>query len=75
MAEWICETCVYDPPSACDGKPCCMCDPNDPMLNCYQSVSYTHLDVYKRQEQYLPRLRYLAWCLKRGRFPSESDLS
>ncbi len=35
MAEWICETCVYDPPSACDGKPCCMCDPNDPMLNCY----------------------------------------
>ena len=27
------------------------------------------------QEQYLPRLRYLAWCLKRGRFPSESDLS
>lgn len=20
---------------AYDGKPCCMCDPNDPMLNCY----------------------------------------
>ena len=36
MAKWICQTCVYDPPSACDGKPCCMCDPNDPMLNCYQ---------------------------------------
>ena len=35
MAEWICETCVYDPPSACDGKPCCMCDPNDQVLSCY----------------------------------------
>ena len=20
---------------AYDGKPCCMCDPNAPMLNCY----------------------------------------
>ena len=36
MSEWICESCVHYPPSSCDGKPCCMCDPDDPMLNCYQ---------------------------------------
>lgn len=33
---WICETCVYYPPSSYDGKPCCMCDPEDPILNCYE---------------------------------------
>ena len=31
-----CETCVYYPPSCLDGKPCCVCDPSDPLLNCYQ---------------------------------------
>lgn len=36
MADWICETCVHYPPSSFDGKPCCMCNPDDPMLNCYQ---------------------------------------
>ena len=35
MSKWICESCVYYPPSSCDGKPCCVCDPNDPALNCY----------------------------------------
>lgn len=34
-ADWICETCIHYPPSSLDGKPCCMCDPDDPMLNCY----------------------------------------
>lgn len=24
------------PPSAAGGKPCCFCDPTDPLLNCYQ---------------------------------------
>ena len=36
MSEWICETCINYPPSACDGKPCCVCDPDDPLMNCYQ---------------------------------------
>lgn len=31
-----CESCIHYPPSAADGKPCCFCDPIDPMLNCYQ---------------------------------------
>ena len=31
-----CESCTHYPPSACDGKPCCVCDPNDHYLNCYQ---------------------------------------
>lgn len=35
MAEWICESCVYYPPSACEGKPCCACNPDDPTMNCY----------------------------------------
>lgn len=44
MAEYIdrdalmlrCESCIHYPPSAADGKPCCFCDPIDPLLNCYQ---------------------------------------
>lgn len=35
MKEWTCESCIYYPPSSCDGKPCCMCDVNDPLFNCY----------------------------------------
>lgn len=35
-SDWICESCVNYPPSSCDGKPCCACDPDEPMLNCYQ---------------------------------------
>lgn len=31
-----CDTCVFYPPSACDGKPCCMCDTDDVLFNCYQ---------------------------------------
>lgn len=30
-----CETCVYYPPSSCDGKPCTQCDPESPFQNCY----------------------------------------
>ena len=33
---WICESCIYYPTSSCDGKPCCLCDPDDQMLNCYK---------------------------------------
>ena len=35
MSEWICESCVYYPPSSCDGKPCSFCDPDEPYMNCY----------------------------------------
>lgn len=35
MSEWICESCIYYPPSSCDGKPCCVCDPYEPTMNCY----------------------------------------
>lgn len=31
-----CGTCVFYPPSACDGKPCCACDTDDALFNCYQ---------------------------------------
>lgn len=31
----FCKTCVYYPPSSCDGKPCTQCDPESPFQNCY----------------------------------------
>lgn len=34
--EWVCASCVHYPPSALGGKPCCVCDPHDPLLDCYQ---------------------------------------
>lgn len=33
---WICETCIYFPPSASDGKPCSACDPDSGNPDCYQ---------------------------------------
>ena len=42
-SEWICESCIYYPPSSCDGKPCCMCDPDDSMLNCYERKENEHV--------------------------------
>lgn len=29
-----CEKCVHYPPSSTDGKPCCACDPGNPLTNC-----------------------------------------
>ena len=34
-SEPICESCIHYPPSSCDEKPCCICDPHDPVLNYY----------------------------------------
>lgn len=36
MDNWVCEDCLYYPPISCDGKPCAICNPFDPLLNCYQ---------------------------------------
>ena len=30
-----CKTCIYYPPSSCDGKPCTQCDPKILFHNCY----------------------------------------
>ena len=30
-----CKTCIYYPPSSCDGKPCTQCDPERLFHNCY----------------------------------------
>ena len=35
--NYICESCTYGPPSSLSGKPCCACDPEDPLMNCYQA--------------------------------------
>ena len=44
--DWICESCVHYPPSSCDGKPCCACNPDVPMLNCYQKKESTDNDSH-----------------------------
>lgn len=36
MTEWSCESCVHYPPSSFGGKPCWMCNTNDPLLNRYE---------------------------------------
>lgn len=36
MDDWICRSCRWYPPSSCDGKPCCACDPDNIYLNCYE---------------------------------------
>lgn len=36
MTDQTCETCTHFPPSSCDGKPCSLCDLEDPKLDCYQ---------------------------------------
>ena len=36
MDKQTCETCTHFPPSACDGKPCSLCDSEDTKLDCYQ---------------------------------------
>lgn len=33
--EYKCESCIYNPPSSCDGKPCTQCDTRNPLTNCY----------------------------------------
>ena len=30
MEEYKCDSCIYNPPSSCDGKPCCVCEPDNP---------------------------------------------
>lgn len=32
-----CADCRYYPPSSLDGKPCCACDPSDPLMNCHDA--------------------------------------
>lgn len=51
MAEWICESCIYYPPSSCDGKPCTMCDTDDPLLNCYcENETFKKLQKVAKKE-------------------------
>lgn len=36
-ADWICVSCVNYPPSAYDGKSCCACIPDEPLMSCYEA--------------------------------------
>lgn len=44
-----CKTCVYYPPSSCDGKPCTQCDITNPFLTCYREKEFV-LDAYEECE-------------------------
>lgn len=35
MDDFLCASCVHGPPSSLDGKPCCNCEPSDPLMNAY----------------------------------------
>lgn len=54
MAEWTCESCVHYPPSSFGGKPCWMCNTNDPLLNRYEKRADIDADipVYDKEEIY-----------------------
>ena len=32
----LCNSCRWSPPSSSDGKPCCACDPSDPLTSAYE---------------------------------------
>lgn len=36
-----CADCVHYPPSSMDGKPCCACDPANPLTNCHEAKEET----------------------------------
>ncbi len=45
-----CETCVYYPPSSCDGKPCTQCDITNPFRTCYREKEFV-VDFYQEYKQ------------------------
>lgn len=56
-----CESCTHYPPSACDGKPCCVCDPDNPYLNCYEEKECRLVEMTDMEERvYLMDDRELA---------------
>ena len=42
-----CDTCVFYPPSACDGKPCCVCDTDDALFTAINQL--VKMGVMKRE--------------------------
>jgi len=36
-----CSDCRHYPPSSTDGKPCCACDPSNPLTNCHDAKEET----------------------------------
>lgn len=52
-----CETCVYYPPSSCDGKPCTQCDPESLLNNCY--VNKEDYITKKRMDERLAMMHKL----------------
>ena len=53
--EYRCETCAHFPPSSTDGKPCRMCDPDNPVLNAYQKRAADPELTYYEPDDYIRR--------------------
>ena len=32
----LCNSCRWSPPTSFDGRPCCACDPSDPLMSAYE---------------------------------------
>lgn len=45
MENWTCETCIHYPPSSGDGKPCSVCNVDDPFMSCYCKKSDPSQDI------------------------------
>lgn len=45
-----CKTCVYYPPSSCDGKPCTQCDITNPFLTCYREKEFI-VDYFQQEHK------------------------
>ena len=60
MKKWVCTVCGYvyegeNPPEKC---PQCGVPASKFKEQAADAVSYTHLDVYKRQDLYLPEIGF-----------------
>lgn len=49
MGNWNCEDCIYYPPSSGDGKPCSVCNVEDPFMSCH--VQKNNLSYDKCEEE------------------------
>ena len=64
IAKWVCESCIYDPPSSTDGKPCTKCNPDDPFWSCYSEklsdndLSQMDIVYFVKDEPSNEELRY-----------------
>ena len=58
--NWLCEACIYYPPSSCDGKPCSQCDPESHFNNHFESKELVIYVPSKNCETNADRIRSMS---------------